>query len=117
MYTLFQYTETALLRLICNIDAPSPVNLVSQEVFGRRRRRSGSRAPRRTRYALSRRNRAHHTQAPLQRVPLPTTTMSAKQDKATTERHARTLRELLKRPENKACADCKRNGMAAFYSS
>ena len=38
-------------------------------------------------------------------------TMSAKQDKATTERHARTLRELLKRPENKACADCKRNGM------
>ena len=39
-----------------------------------------------------------------------TTTMSAKQDKATTERHARTLRELLKRPENKACADCKRNG-------
>ncbi|KAI0358870.1 ArfGap-domain-containing protein [Trametes cingulata] len=35
--------------------------------------------------------------------------MSYKQDKATTERHARTLRELLKRPENKACADCKRN--------
>ena len=37
--------------------------------------------------------------------------MSTKQDKATTERHARTLRELLKRPENKTCADCKRNGM------
>ncbi|KAJ3002795.1 hypothetical protein NUW54_g5651 [Trametes sanguinea] len=36
-------------------------------------------------------------------------TMSYKQDKATTERHARTLRELLKRPENKTCADCKRN--------
>ncbi|KAH9891200.1 hypothetical protein C8Q73DRAFT_792634 [Cubamyces lactineus] len=35
--------------------------------------------------------------------------MSYKQDKATTERHARTLRELLKRPENKTCADCKRN--------
>ncbi|PIL30779.1 hypothetical protein GSI_06947 [Ganoderma sinense ZZ0214-1] len=35
--------------------------------------------------------------------------MSNKQDKATTERHARTLRELLKRPENKTCADCKRN--------
>ncbi|KAI0761159.1 hypothetical protein BD413DRAFT_607240 [Trametes elegans] len=35
--------------------------------------------------------------------------MSHKQDKATTERHARILRELLKRPENKACADCKRN--------
>jgi len=30
-------------------------------------------------------------------------------DKATSERHARTLRELLKKPENKACADCKRN--------
>ncbi|KAI1790493.1 ArfGap-domain-containing protein [Ganoderma leucocontextum] len=35
--------------------------------------------------------------------------MSTKQDKATTERHAKTLRELLKRPENKTCADCKRN--------
>ncbi|TBU46293.1 hypothetical protein BD309DRAFT_999201 [Dichomitus squalens] len=35
--------------------------------------------------------------------------MSTKQDKATIERHARTLRELLKRPENKTCADCKRN--------
>ncbi|GJE99757.1 ArfGap-domain-containing protein [Phanerochaete sordida] len=35
--------------------------------------------------------------------------MSAKQDKATTDRHAKTLRELLKRPENKVCADCKRN--------
>ncbi|OCH94214.1 ArfGap-domain-containing protein [Obba rivulosa] len=33
----------------------------------------------------------------------------SKQDKATTERHAKTLRELLKRPENKVCADCKRN--------
>lgn len=33
-----------------------------------------------------------------------------KQDKATTERHARILRELVKRPENKVCADCKRNG-------
>ncbi|KAI0641085.1 hypothetical protein C8Q79DRAFT_920122 [Trametes meyenii] len=35
--------------------------------------------------------------------------MSHKQDKATTERHARALRELLKNPENKTCADCKRN--------
>ncbi|KAI0825317.1 hypothetical protein BC628DRAFT_1410357 [Trametes gibbosa] len=35
--------------------------------------------------------------------------MSHKQDKATTERNARTLREMLKRPENKTCADCKRN--------
>ncbi|KAI0344199.1 ArfGap-domain-containing protein [Trametopsis cervina] len=35
--------------------------------------------------------------------------MSAKQDKATTERHAKVLRGLLKSPENKVCADCKRN--------
>ncbi|PCH33158.1 ArfGap-domain-containing protein [Wolfiporia cocos MD-104 SS10] len=33
----------------------------------------------------------------------------SRQDKATTERHAKILRELLKRPENKVCADCKRN--------
>ncbi|KDQ55007.1 hypothetical protein JAAARDRAFT_38114 [Jaapia argillacea MUCL 33604] len=33
----------------------------------------------------------------------------SRQDKATTERHAKTLRELLKKPENKVCADCKRN--------
>ncbi|KAF8341711.1 hypothetical protein F5887DRAFT_1062464 [Amanita rubescens] len=33
----------------------------------------------------------------------------SRQDKATSERHTRTLRELLKKPENKACADCKRN--------
>lgn len=31
------------------------------------------------------------------------------QDKATTERHARILRELVKRSENKVCADCKHN--------
>src|ERR1700754_1917595 len=36
------------------------------------------------------------------------TTMS-RQDKATTERHARILRELVKQPDNKVCADCKRN--------
>ncbi|EIW65168.1 ArfGap-domain-containing protein [Trametes versicolor FP-101664 SS1] len=35
--------------------------------------------------------------------------MSHRQDKATTERNSKTLRELLKRPENKTCADCKRN--------
>jgi hypothetical protein len=35
----------------------------------------------------------------------------SRQDKATSERHTRTLRELLKKPENKACADCKRNGV------
>ncbi|KAI0683329.1 hypothetical protein BC835DRAFT_1515779 [Cytidiella melzeri] len=35
--------------------------------------------------------------------------MSAKQDKATTERHSKALREMLKRAENKVCADCKRN--------
>ncbi|KAI0932946.1 hypothetical protein AcW1_000088 [Taiwanofungus camphoratus] len=33
----------------------------------------------------------------------------SRQDKATTERHAKALRELLKKPENKLCADCKRN--------
>ncbi|KAH9949468.1 hypothetical protein B0H21DRAFT_688323 [Amylocystis lapponica] len=33
----------------------------------------------------------------------------SRQDKATTEKNAKTLRELLKRPENKVCADCKRN--------
>ncbi|KAJ1310709.1 hypothetical protein OPQ81_009233 [Rhizoctonia solani] len=33
----------------------------------------------------------------------------SRQDKQTTERHARTLRELVKRPENKLCADCKKN--------
>ncbi|KAH9964643.1 hypothetical protein BC827DRAFT_1188631 [Russula dissimulans] len=31
------------------------------------------------------------------------------QDKTTTERHARTLREIVKRPENRVCADCKHN--------
>lgn len=35
----------------------------------------------------------------------------SRQDKATAERNARTLRELVKRPENKVCADCKRNGL------
>lgn len=34
----------------------------------------------------------------------------SRQDKATTDRNSRTLRELVKRPENKVCADCKRNG-------
>ncbi|TFK71737.1 Arf GTPase activating protein, partial [Pluteus cervinus] len=33
----------------------------------------------------------------------------SRQDKATTEKFTRTLRELVKRPENKVCADCKRN--------
>ncbi|KDQ17522.1 hypothetical protein BOTBODRAFT_576551 [Botryobasidium botryosum FD-172 SS1] len=33
----------------------------------------------------------------------------SRQDKSTTERHTRTLRELVKKPENKTCADCKRN--------
>ncbi|KIL62209.1 hypothetical protein M378DRAFT_187406 [Amanita muscaria Koide BX008] len=33
----------------------------------------------------------------------------SRQDKAVSERHARSLRELVKRPENKVCADCKRN--------
>lgn len=34
----------------------------------------------------------------------------SRQDKAITERHTRTLRELVKRPENKVCSDCKHNG-------
>lgn len=34
----------------------------------------------------------------------------SRQDKQITERHTRTLRELVKRPENKVCADCKKNG-------
>ncbi|KZT09023.1 ArfGap-domain-containing protein [Laetiporus sulphureus 93-53] len=33
----------------------------------------------------------------------------SRQDKAITERHAKQLREMLKRPDNKVCADCKRN--------
>ncbi|KAH7920494.1 ArfGap-domain-containing protein [Leucogyrophana mollusca] len=33
----------------------------------------------------------------------------SRQDKATTERHTKILRELVKQPENKVCADCKRN--------
>ncbi|WVQ74769.1 hypothetical protein IAR50_004375 [Cryptococcus sp. DSM 104548] len=33
----------------------------------------------------------------------------SRQDKATTERNARILRDLVKQPENKSCADCKRN--------
>jgi len=35
--------------------------------------------------------------------------MSVRQDKATSEKHAKTLRELVKQPDNKICADCKRN--------
>jgi len=34
----------------------------------------------------------------------------SKPDKATIEKFSKTLRELVKRPENKVCADCKRNG-------
>ncbi|EIW67453.1 hypothetical protein TREMEDRAFT_33845 [Tremella mesenterica DSM 1558] len=30
-------------------------------------------------------------------------------DKATTERHARLLREMVRSPDNKACADCRKN--------
>ncbi|KAF9507323.1 hypothetical protein BS47DRAFT_1373930 [Hydnum rufescens UP504] len=33
----------------------------------------------------------------------------SKQEKSTTEKNTKTLRELLKHPENKTCADCKRN--------
>ncbi|RSH81406.1 mannosyl-oligosaccharide alpha-1,2-mannosidase [Saitozyma podzolica] len=34
----------------------------------------------------------------------------SRQDKSTTERNARILRELVKQPDNKACADCRKNG-------
>ncbi|KAK0201083.1 hypothetical protein DFS33DRAFT_1103445 [Desarmillaria ectypa] len=37
------------------------------------------------------------------------TVIMSRQDKATTERFTKTLRELVKKPENKLCADCKRN--------
>ncbi|PVF95755.1 ArfGap-domain-containing protein [Serendipita vermifera] len=40
--------------------------------------------------------------------------MSTRQDKATTDRNARTLRELVKLPQNKFCADCKKNGSGCF---
>ncbi|KAG2156978.1 hypothetical protein DEU56DRAFT_968791 [Suillus clintonianus] len=33
----------------------------------------------------------------------------SRQDKATTERNSRILKELVKQPDNKVCADCKRN--------
>jgi len=33
----------------------------------------------------------------------------SRQDKATTDRHAKILRELVKQPDNKLCADCKKN--------
>jgi stromal membrane-associated protein len=41
----------------------------------------------------------------------------SRQDKATSERFTRTLRELVKRPENKVCADCKRNGEFQYDSN
>jgi len=41
----------------------------------------------------------------------------SRQDKATTERFTRTLRDLVKRPENKVCADCKRNGQFSLASA
>lgn len=37
-------------------------------------------------------------------------TRSYNADRATTERHAKILRELVKQPDNKICADCKKNG-------
>lgn len=36
-----------------------------------------------------------------------------KESKATTAKHAEQLRAMLKRPENKVCVDCKRNGEQA----
>lgn len=43
------------------------------------------------------------------RVTLRHPSAMSPQDKATTERHTRVLRELVKRPENRVCADCKHN--------
>ena len=57
----------------------------------------------------------HAALLPATSLPTVTGQMSHKQDKATTERHAKMLREMLKSPENKVCADCKRNGV--WYSS
>lgn len=39
-----------------------------------------------------------------------------KPDKATTERNAKVLRELIRQPDNKLCADCKRNGVHHHFS-
>lgn len=38
-------------------------------------------------------------------------------DKATTDRHARILRDLVKQPDNKNCADCRKNGTSIRPSS
>lgn len=46
--------------------------------------------------------------------PLPT---MSRQDKATTDRNARILRELVKQPDNKQCADCRRNGASTLSSA
>lgn len=37
-------------------------------------------------------------------------TIMSRQDKATTERNAKILKDLVKQLDNKVCADCKRNG-------
>ena len=49
------------------------------------------------------------TTAPLFVSDYLTLTMS-RQDKATTEKFTKTLRDLVKQQDNKVCADCKRNG-------
>jgi hypothetical protein len=38
-------------------------------------------------------------------------------DKATTDRNAKILRELVKQPDNKNCADCRKNGMSVLRVS
>jgi hypothetical protein len=45
-----------------------------------------------------------------------TSTSMSRLDKVTAERHTQTLRELVKQPENKLCADCKRNGSCSASS-
>lgn len=37
----------------------------------------------------------------------------SRQDKATTDRNAKILRALVKAPDNKVCADCRRNGASS----
>jgi hypothetical protein len=45
----------------------------------------------------------------------PTDDAADQVDKATTDRNARILRDLVKQPDNKNCADCRKNGMCGLY--
>ena len=52
---------------------------------------------------------ALHASLPLP-LPVHPSSIMSRQDRAITERHTKILRELVKRPENKTCSDCKHNG-------